>query len=48
MEERSLPLVELLAKGAGEDARRQVAFYLEGKRPPSSMDTPLTMNTLGG
>jgi cyclic pyranopterin phosphate synthase len=48
MEERSLPLVELLAEGTEEDARRQVAAYLEGKRPPCAMDTPLTMNTLGG
>jgi cyclic pyranopterin phosphate synthase len=48
MEERSLPLVELLAEGAGEEVRRQVALYLEGKRPPCVMDTPLTMNTLGG
>jgi cyclic pyranopterin phosphate synthase len=43
-----LPLVDMLDDGAGEDVRRQVEGYLAGKHPPQEMDTPLTMNTLGG
>jgi len=48
MDDSYLALVDMLDDGADEDVRRQVAGYLAGKNPPQEMDTPLTMNTLGG
>jgi cyclic pyranopterin phosphate synthase len=48
MDNKSLPLVDLLDSSAQEQVRRQVVGYLGGKLPPRAMDTPLTMNTLGG
>jgi len=48
MDSSSLPLVDLLDGVAEEEVRRQVAAYIACKLPPQAMDTPLTMNTLGG
>jgi cyclic pyranopterin phosphate synthase len=48
MDDRSLPLVRMLEEGAGPELRRLVVSYVDAKHPPDSMDTPLTMNALGG
>jgi cyclic pyranopterin phosphate synthase len=48
MDHRSLPLIEMIEESSGPDVARRVAAYLEAKLPPESMDTPLTMNALGG
>jgi cyclic pyranopterin phosphate synthase len=48
MDERALPLVAMLEGDRGEELLRRVAAYLDAKVPPGSMETPLTMNALGG
>ncbi len=48
MDDSSLPLVRMIEEVSRPELRRQVASYLEARLPPDSMDTPLTMNALGG
>jgi cyclic pyranopterin phosphate synthase len=48
MDGSSLPLVDMLEDSDGPELSRRVAAYLDSKVPPRSMETPLTMNALGG